>query len=95
MTITSLDSLSKASVTAQPNNEEYILNSGDMIVFNPMIRTPANSDGRTLDYRCINVQPEVMREYVRDIMDKLTCHGSHPPFSVKVNLWVPARACIR
>ncbi|SDC46361.1 transcriptional regulator, AraC family [Paenibacillus sp. CF095] len=50
------------------NNEEYILNSGDMIVFNPHDPHACEQvDGRTLDYRCINVQPEVMREYAREI----------------------------
>lgn len=50
------------------NNEEYILNSGDIIVFNPQDPHACEQvDGRTLDYRCINVQPEVMREYAREI----------------------------
>lgn len=50
------------------NNEEYMLNSGDMIVFNPHDPHACEQvDGRTLDYRCINVQPEVMREYAREI----------------------------
>ncbi|PQP81866.1 AraC family transcriptional regulator [Paenibacillus sp. PCH8] len=50
------------------NNEEYILNSGDMILFNPQDPHACEQvDGRTLDYRCINVQPEVMRMYTRDI----------------------------
>ncbi|GGH41496.1 AraC family transcriptional regulator [Paenibacillus silvae] len=50
------------------NNEEYILNSGDMIVFNPHDPHACEQvDGRKLDYRCINIQPEVMQEYVREI----------------------------
>ncbi|MGF9697069.1 MULTISPECIES: AraC family ligand binding domain-containing protein [Paenibacillus] len=50
------------------NNEEYMLNSGDMIVFNPHDPHACEQvDGRTLDYRCINIQPEVMREYAREI----------------------------
>ncbi|AJS58176.1 AraC family ligand binding domain-containing protein [Paenibacillus sp. IHBB 10380] len=50
------------------NNEEYILNSGDVIIFNPQDPHACEQiDGRTLDYRCINIQPEVMREYVLEI----------------------------
>ncbi|SDK61869.1 transcriptional regulator, AraC family [Paenibacillus sp. OK060] len=50
------------------NNEEYILNTGDMIIFNPHDPHACEQvDGRTLDYRCINIQPEVMRQYVLEI----------------------------
>ncbi|MEO2202606.1 AraC family transcriptional regulator [Paenibacillus pabuli] len=50
------------------NNQEYVLNTGDMIVFNPHDPHACEQiDGRTLDYRCINIQPEVMREYTREI----------------------------
>ncbi|WP_413372188.1 AraC family ligand binding domain-containing protein [Paenibacillus taichungensis] len=50
------------------NNEEYILNTGDMIIFNPHDPHACEQvDGRTLDYRCINIQPEVMRQYVQEV----------------------------
>ncbi|PIH56985.1 AraC family transcriptional regulator [Paenibacillus sp. LK1] len=50
------------------NNEEYMLNTGDMIIFNPHDPHACEQvDGRTLDYRCINIQPEVMRQYVQEI----------------------------
>lgn len=50
------------------NNQEYVLNTGDMIIFNPHDPHACEGiDGRTLDYRCINIQPEVMREYTREI----------------------------
>ncbi|MNH96081.1 Arabinose operon regulatory protein [compost metagenome] len=50
------------------NQEEYILNSGDVIIFNPHDpHACAQIDGSTLDYRCINIQPEVMRKYVLEI----------------------------
>lgn len=53
------------------NNEEYILNSGDVIIFNPQDPHSCEQvDGRTLDYRCINVQPEVMRQYVLEVTGK-------------------------
>ncbi|AIQ53504.1 AraC family ligand binding domain-containing protein [Paenibacillus sp. FSL R7-0331] len=55
----------------QCGNEEYILNSGDLIIFNPQDPHSCEQvDGRTLDYRCINVQPEIMRQYVREIIGK-------------------------
>ncbi|MEK4481678.1 MULTISPECIES: AraC family transcriptional regulator [Paenibacillus] len=50
------------------NQEEHILNSGDVVIFNPADPHACEQiDGRTLDYRCINIQPEVMREYVLEI----------------------------
>lgn len=50
------------------NNEEYILNSGDVIIFNPQDPHACEQiDGSTLDYRAINIQPQVMREYVLEI----------------------------
>lgn len=50
------------------NSEEYILNSGDVIIFNPQDPHACEQiDGRTLDYRCINIQPEVMFDYVKEI----------------------------
>lgn len=50
------------------NNEEYTLNSGDIVIFNPQDPHACEQiDGRTLDYRCINIQPEVMSQYVQEI----------------------------
>lgn len=50
------------------NQEEHILNSGDVVIFNPADPHACEQiDGRMLDYRCINIQPEVMREYVLEI----------------------------
>jgi len=63
------------------NNEEYLLNSGDIIVFNPQDPHACEQvDGRKLDYRCINIQPEVMLEYVREI----TGQAYLPRFSTHV-----------
>jgi AraC-like DNA-binding protein/mannose-6-phosphate isomerase-like protein (cupin superfamily) len=53
------------------NNEEYILNSGDVIIFNPGDPHACEQvDGRTLDYRCLNINPAVMRKYVLEITGK-------------------------
>lgn len=50
------------------NNEEHVLNSGDVVIFNPQdLHACEQIDGRTLDYRCINIQSEVMYEYVQEI----------------------------
>ncbi|MFD1774308.1 AraC family ligand binding domain-containing protein [Paenibacillus rhizophilus] len=49
-------------------NEEYIINSGDLVIFNPQDPHACEQvDGRTLDYRCINIQPEVMRQYALEV----------------------------
>ncbi len=50
------------------NRKEYIINSGDVVISN--LREPhacEQVDGRSLDYRCINIDPEVMRQYVQEI----------------------------
>ncbi|MCM3781773.1 AraC family transcriptional regulator [Neobacillus mesonae] len=55
-------------------NGEYIINTGDVIIFNPGDPHACEQvDGRTLDYRCLNIQPEVMKKYVLEITgrDKL------------------------
>ena len=52
-------------------NKEYIVNSGDLLLFNPMDNhTCEQIDDRTLDYRCINIKPEIMQKAVSEIMGK-------------------------
>lgn len=49
-------------------NKEYTIETGDLILFNPHdAHTCRQIDGRTLDYRCINIQPEVMRKIALEI----------------------------
>lgn len=49
-------------------NREYSIGDGDMIFFNPLDNhTCEQTDGKALDYRCINIQPEVMRKTVKEI----------------------------
>ena len=49
-------------------NSEYTIEPGDLVLFNPCDNhTCEQIDGRTLDYRCLNIQPEVMQKAVRDI----------------------------
>ncbi|MGG1366138.1 AraC family transcriptional regulator [Priestia megaterium] len=46
----------------------YIINPGDLLLFNPYdVHSCEQIDGKTLDYRCINVAPEVMKKAVFDI----------------------------
>lgn len=49
-------------------NKEYIVGTGDILLFNPMDNhTCEQLDERALDYRCINIKPEVMQETVYEI----------------------------
>lgn len=49
-------------------NKEYTIEPGDLLLFNPRDNhTCEQIDGRPLDYRCINVQPEVMRKAALEI----------------------------
>lgn len=63
------------------SSEEYTLNSGDIIIFNPKDPHACKQiDGSKLDYRCINIESEIMQEYVREI----TGHAYLPRFSTHV-----------
>ncbi len=49
-------------------NREYIINPGDIVLFNPKdTHSCEQLDGKTLDYRCINIQPEVMKRTALEI----------------------------
>ncbi|MXQ54221.1 AraC family ligand binding domain-containing protein [Shimazuella alba] len=50
--------------------EEYIINPGDLLLFNPYdTHSCEQIDGKSLDYRCINVTPEVMKKAMLEIND--------------------------
>jgi AraC-like DNA-binding protein/quercetin dioxygenase-like cupin family protein len=52
-------------------NKEYKIKSGDLILFNPRDNhTCKQIDGRTLDYRCINIKQDVMRKVTLEITNK-------------------------
>lgn len=54
-------------------NKEYTVASGDMVLFNPGDNhTCQQIDGKTLDYRCINIQREVMSKAALEITGKNT-----------------------
>lgn len=49
-------------------NTEYILNTGDILLLNPLDNhTCYSEDGKSLDYRCLNVSKKVMKELVNQI----------------------------
>lgn len=52
-------------------NQEYIINPGDIIIFNPRdTHTCEQIDGKTLDYRCINIPSNIMLQTVFEITKK-------------------------
>lgn len=62
-------------------NKKYTIASGDVVLFNPGdSHTCEQIDGKTLDYRCINIQPEIMNKAVYDI----TGEGYLPYFEEQV-----------
>ena len=49
-------------------NREYTIEPGDLLLFNPRDNhTCEQLDGKALDYRCINIQPEIMSKAVFEI----------------------------
>ncbi|MGV8981677.1 AraC family ligand binding domain-containing protein [Clostridium sp.] len=49
-------------------NKEYIIETGDLILFNPRDNhTCRQIDGRKLDYRCINIEPDIMKKIALEI----------------------------
>ncbi|MBU3154635.1 AraC family transcriptional regulator [Clostridium estertheticum] len=52
-------------------NKEYTVKTGDLTLFNPHDNHNCKQvDGRTLDYRCINIEPDVMKKVVHEITGK-------------------------
>ncbi len=52
-------------------NREYTVAPGDLLLFNPRDNhTCEQVDGKTLDYRCINIQSEIMSKAVLEITGK-------------------------
>lgn len=48
--------------------EQYIINPGDLLIFNPYDPHSCEQiDGKTLDYRCINVTSEIMKKIILEI----------------------------
>ncbi len=52
-------------------NKEYTIEPGDLLLFNPHDNhTCEQIDGKALDYRCINIQPETMSKTISEITGK-------------------------
>lgn len=52
-------------------NKQYTVEKGDLVLFNPRDNhTCEQVDGKTLDYRCINIKEEVMKKVVLEITGK-------------------------
>lgn len=52
-------------------NKEYTIEPGDLLLFNPRDNHACEQiDGKTLDYRCINIQPEIMSKAIFEITGK-------------------------
>ncbi|RFZ75610.1 AraC family transcriptional regulator [Lacrimispora amygdalina] len=53
-------------------NKEYTIEPGDLLLFNPHDNHACEQiDGKTLDYRCINIQPDTMSKAVFEITGKM------------------------
>lgn len=67
--------------------EEYIINPGDLLLFNPYdTHSCEQIDGKTLDYRCINVKPDVMKKAMLDIHgdESLPCFKQNVLFQSEI-----------
>lgn len=52
-------------------NKEYTIGTGDLIIFNPNDNhTCCQIDSMPLDYRCINIQPQIMSKIAYEITGK-------------------------
>ncbi|HBH3574638.1 TPA: AraC family transcriptional regulator [Clostridioides difficile] len=52
-------------------NKEYTTSTGDLLLFNPFdSHTCEQIDDQVLDYRCINIKPEIMKKTVFEITGK-------------------------
>ncbi|MFB1097390.1 AraC family ligand binding domain-containing protein [Terribacillus sp. JSM ZJ617] len=48
--------------------KEYVIGAGDIIFFNPFDNHACESiDNQTLDYRCLNITPEIMQKVTKEI----------------------------
>ena len=51
-------------------NNDYVIEPGDLMIFNPRDNhTCEQIDNRTLDYRCLNINEDIMKKIMREITD--------------------------
>ncbi|NCB50946.1 MAG: AraC family transcriptional regulator [Clostridia bacterium] len=49
-------------------DREYMVSAGDIVIFNPSDpHTCEQADGKAFDYRCINIEPAVMKKAMHEI----------------------------
>ena len=49
-------------------NKDYVIKTGDLLLFNPHDNhTCEQIDDKTLDYRCINIEPKIMKKLAYEI----------------------------
>lgn len=49
-------------------NKNYVISSGDLVFFNPLDNHACEQiDNKTLDYRCLNIKPDIMRKVTKEI----------------------------
>lgn len=73
--------IEKGSRYLSCKNKEYTIEPGDLLLFNPGDNhTCKQIDGKTLDYRCLNIKPEIMSKAVFEI----TGRGYLPCFTTPV-----------
>ncbi|WP_431029637.1 AraC family ligand binding domain-containing protein [Lysinibacillus sp. LZ02] len=49
-------------------NNDYVINTGDLVFFNPFDNHACEQiDHKTLDYRCLNIMPDIMKKVTEDI----------------------------
>ncbi|MED0669094.1 AraC family transcriptional regulator [Aneurinibacillus aneurinilyticus] len=52
-------------------NKDYVIGTGDIIFFNPLDNHECEQiDNKPLDYRCLNIEPEVMQKVTKEITGK-------------------------
>lgn len=52
-------------------NREYLMAAGDLLLLNPLDSHSCEQiDHQAMDYRCINIKPEIMKKTVKEITGK-------------------------
>jgi len=58
-------------------NREYTINAGDLLLFNPLDNHACEQvDDRALDWRCLNIEKDVMRRMAAEITGRAGAAGS-------------------
>ncbi len=76
-------------------NKEYVIGTGDIIFFNPQDNHACESiDNKTLDYRCLNINIEIMRkvtkaitgqDYLPSFFSPVSYRSEHAPLLYKLH----------